>query len=104
MVGCEGEVFSNHVLHYAASLCGARRSRLIAMVDTLGLPTVFFTHSASSGHTPGPAATKLFKRTLPFADWYFGHRIQMFSMLESLKPMKSGSGLSGNTVAALRPS
>ena len=41
MVGCEGEAFSNHVLHYATSLRGTRqywfkqRSRLIAMVETL---------------------------------------------------------------------
>jgi hypothetical protein len=53
MVRHEGETFSNRVLHYATSLRGTRqywfkqRSRLIAMVDTLGLPTVFFTHSAA---------------------------------------------------------
>ena len=47
MVGREGEAFSNCVLHYAASLQGTRQywfkqwSRLIAMVDTLGLPTIF---------------------------------------------------------------
>lgn len=49
MVGREGQAFSNRVLHYATSLRGTKqywfrqRSRLIAMVDTLGLPTVFFT-------------------------------------------------------------
>ena len=53
MVGCEGEAFSNCVLHYASSLRGTRQywfkqwSQLIAMVDTLGLPTVFFIHSAA---------------------------------------------------------
>ncbi len=61
MVGREGEAFSNCVLHYAASLRGMRqywfrqRSRLIAMhggPDTLGLPTVFFTHSAADLHWP----------------------------------------------------
>lgn len=47
MVGCAGENFSNCVLHYATSLRGTRqywmqqRSRLIAMVDTLGIPTIF---------------------------------------------------------------
>ena len=52
MVGREGEVFSNRVLHYAASLRGSRqywfkqRSRLIAMVDTLGLPSLL--HSQCS--------------------------------------------------------
>ena len=46
------------VLHFAASLRGTRpyqmrqRSRLIAMVDTLGLPTVFFTHSAADLQWP----------------------------------------------------
>ena len=54
MVGREGEVFSNRVLYYATSLRGTRqywfkqRSRLIAMVDTIGLPTIFFTHSAAN--------------------------------------------------------
>ena len=58
MVGREGEAFSNRVLHYAASLCGTRqywfrqRSRLISMVDTLGLPTIFFTHSAADQQWP----------------------------------------------------
>ena len=51
MVGREGEAFSNRVLHYAASLQGTRqywfrqRSHLITTVQTLGLPTIFFTHS-----------------------------------------------------------
>ena len=46
MVGREAESFSSQVLHYAASLRGTRqywmrqRSRLVAMVDTLGMPTV----------------------------------------------------------------
>ena len=58
MVGREGDAFSSHVLHYASTLRGTRqywmkqRSRLIAMVDTLGLPTVFFTHSAVDLHWP----------------------------------------------------
>ena len=55
MVGREGEQFSNRVLHYAASLRGTRhywmrqRSRLIAMVDSLGIPTI---HSAADFHWP----------------------------------------------------
>ena len=58
MVGRAGEAFSNRVLHYAGSLRGTRqywfkqRSRLIAMVDTLGLPTVFFTHSEADLQWP----------------------------------------------------
>ena len=49
VVGRRGEIFSNHVLHYASSLLGTKqywfcqRSRLLSMVDTLGLPTIFFT-------------------------------------------------------------
>ena len=45
--------FSSRVCHYAGSLRGThpywmkQRSCLIAMLDTLGLPTVFFTHSAA---------------------------------------------------------
>ena len=48
MVSVGGEAFSRRVLHYATSLRGTRsywfkqRSRLISMIDTLGLPTVFF--------------------------------------------------------------
>ena len=47
MVGHEAEAFSNRVLHYAASLHGTRqycfqqRNRLIAMVNTLGVPAIF---------------------------------------------------------------
>ena len=58
MVGREAESFSSRVLHYAASLRGTRqywmrqRSRLVAMVDTLGMPTIFFTHSAADFHWP----------------------------------------------------
>ena len=53
MVGRQGEAFSSRVLHFASSLRGTKqywqrqRSRLLSMVDTLGLPTVFFTHSAA---------------------------------------------------------
>ena len=107
MVGREGKTFSNRVLHYATSLRGTRqywfkqRSRLIAMVDTLGLPTVFFTHSAAdlSGQnlpassalmmqTPVQLAAKQSRRTLPLlrrtlplliiADWFFYQRIIKF--------------------------
>ena len=53
-----GTSFSSHVCHYADSLRGTRpywmkqRSCLIAMIDTLGLPTVFFTHSAADLQWP----------------------------------------------------
>ena len=58
MVGRQGEAFSNRVLHYASSLRGTKqywfrqRSRLLSMVDTLGLPTIFFTHSAADLQRP----------------------------------------------------
>ena len=87
MVGREGEAFSNRVLHYATSLRGTRqywfkqRSRLIAMVDTLGLPTIFFTHSThtllhhnhcttiKATHTLSTTATTLFTTLItPYRD------------------------------------
>ena len=58
MVGRQGEAFSSRVLHFASSLRGTKqywqrqRSRLLSMVDTLGLPTVFFTHSAADLQWP----------------------------------------------------
>ncbi len=56
MVG--SEVFSSKVLHFGASLrCThqfwmKQKSKLVAMVDTFGLPTVFFTHSAADLQWP----------------------------------------------------
>ena len=97
MVGREGEAFSNRVLHYATSLRGTRqywfkqRSRLIAMVDTLGLPTVFFTHSAADLQWPelarlicpdnpdsSSSRSKALQENPAIADWFFHHRIQKF--------------------------
>ena len=58
MVGRQGEAFSSRVLHFASSLRGTKqywqrqRSRLLSMVDTLGLPTIFFTHSAADLQWP----------------------------------------------------
>ena len=98
MVGRPGEAFSNRVLHYAATLRGTRqywfrqRSRLIAMVDTLGLPTIFFTHSAADLQWPELAklicpddadsrsARNIALQENPaIADWFFYHRIQKFA-------------------------
>ena len=48
MVSQAGETFSNRVLHCATSLRGTKQywfrqqSCLVSMVDTLGLPTIFF--------------------------------------------------------------
>ena len=58
MISTEGECSANRVLHFDSSLRGTslywfkQRSRLISMVDTSGLPTVFFTHSAAGGQRP----------------------------------------------------
>ena len=58
MVGREGEAFSNRVLRYASSLRGTKQywfrqqSRLVSMIDTFGLPTTFFTHSAADLQWP----------------------------------------------------
>ena len=97
MVGCEGEAFSNRVLHYAASLRGARhywfkqQSRLIATADTLGLPTIFFTHSAADLQWPelarlicpddtecSSSRNKAVLENPAIADWFFYHCIQKF--------------------------
>ena len=89
--------FSNRVLHFGASLRGTRqfwfrqKSRLIAMVDTLGLPTVFFTHSAADLQWPELAhllrvedptnsttRSKAVVENPCLADWYFYQRIVKF--------------------------
>ena len=92
-----GTSFSNRVLHYAASLRGTRpywmrqRSRLIAMVDTLGLPTVFFTHSAADLQWPElanlicpddaddrAARSRAVIDNPAVADWFFYERISQY--------------------------
>ena len=97
MVGRDGEGFSNRVLHYAATLHGTRqywfkqRSRLIAMGDTLGLPTVFFTHSAADLQWPelahlicpmtldsSSSRNRALVENPAIADWFFHHRIHKF--------------------------
>jgi len=97
MIGSDGESFSNRVLHYATSLRGTRqywfqqRSRLIAMVDTLGLPTIFFTHSAADIQWPElaqlicpddqhstSARNKAIQENPAIADWFFYQRIVKF--------------------------
>ena len=97
MVGQKGEAFSNRVLHYASTLCGTRqywfkqRSQLLSMVDTLGLPTIFFTYSAADLQWPKlarlicpedpesrPSQTKAVIENPAIADWFFYHRVQKF--------------------------
>ena len=96
-VGQEGEIFSNRVLHYAASLHGTKqywfrqRSCLVCMVNTLGLLTIFFTHSAADLQWPELAklicpedadsrasCTKAVIENPALADWFFCHRLQTF--------------------------
>ena len=94
MVGNEGAAFSNRVLHFAFILRGTgpywfkQRSRLIAMVDTLGLPTVFFTHSAV--HCPeDPESSTSCSRGLndnpAVTDWFFFELFLKFFLTEILK-------------------
>ena len=97
MVGSSGTCFSTRVLHFAASLRGTRpywmrqRSRLIAMVDTLGLPTVFFTHSAADLQWPElahlicpdhpddrSARSHAVIENPAIADWSFCERVPQF--------------------------
>lgn len=97
MVGREGEALSNRVLHYASSLRGTRqywfkqRCHLISMVETLGLPTIFFTHSAADlqwpelarlicleDHESSSARIKAVNDNPALADWFFCHRVQKF--------------------------
>ena len=91
MIGREGDNFANRVLHYGINLCGTKqywykqRSILIAMVDTLGLPTIFFTHSAADLQWPelanlicsDPASkvsrVKAVIENPAVADWFFTH-------------------------------
>ena len=95
MIGREGERFSNRVLYYAASLRGTRqywlrqRRNLIAMIDTLDIPTIFFTHSAADLQWPDlaqliPSSSNQSQTVIEnpaIADWYFYHRVQQFIQL-----------------------
>ena len=95
MVGTSS--FSNRVSHFAGSLRSTKaywmkqRSRLIAMVDTLGLPTVFFTHSAADLQWPelanlicldNPEDAASCRRAIidnpAVADWFFYKRFHQF--------------------------
>ena len=85
------------VLHFGGSLRGTRqfwlkqKSRLVAMVDTLGLPTIFFTHSAADLQWPelarllnpddtdcSTSRSKAVMENPCLADWFFYHRITKF--------------------------
>ena len=92
-----GEQFSKKVMHYASNLRGTKqylfkqRIRLIAMIDKLGLPTVFFTHSAADGQWPELArlickdspenssrCSKAVNENPAVAEWFFYERISKF--------------------------
>ena len=92
-----GEILSSKVLHFGASLRSTRqfwlkqKSRLTAMVDTLGLSTVFFTHSAADLQWPELARllgvddpensfsrSKAVTENPCLANWFFYHRIIKF--------------------------
>ena len=97
MVGHNSETLSNQVLHYETSLHGTRqfwlkqRSRLTAMVDTLGIPTAFFTLSAADLQWPeladllnveephnSAARSRAVIENPCMADWFFYHRVIKF--------------------------
>ena len=97
MVGHNSENLSNRVLHYETSLRGTRqfwlkqRSRLTAMVDTLGIPTAFFTLSAADLQWPeladllnveephnSAARSRAVIENPCMADWFFYHRVIKF--------------------------
>ena len=120
MVGHEGEFFTHRVMHFASSLRGTsqfwfkQRSRLISMVDTLGMPTVFFTHSAADGQWPElarlicpdktvPVAARQFLTTLPLLTGSFtiaSASLWTRSTQMSWELSTSGTGLSGSTEGA----
>ena len=96
IVGTDGEAFSNKVMRFAKSLRGTspywfrQRSQLIAMVNTLGLPTVFFTHSAADLQWPELArlicpedpdnksrCSQALLENPAIADWFY-QRVRLF--------------------------
>ena len=87
--------FPNCVCNFAGSLGGTghyqmkQRSHMIAMVDTLGLPTAFFTHSAADFQWPElaklicpdsaedeDARKQAVIENPAVADWFFCERFQ----------------------------
>ena len=91
MVGREGEAFSNRLCIQSLWNQTILRSRVISMVDTLGLPTIFFTHSAADLQWPelahlicqedpdsSKSRIKAVNDNPAIADWFFCHRIQKF--------------------------
>ena len=121
MIDSDGEVFSSRVLHYSTSLRGTRqywfkqRNQLIAMVNTLGLPTVFITHSAADLQWPelaqlicpadqdsSTAHSTAVVENPAIADWFFHYCIEsVLFMLMYWVLLTTGSVMNGSTVAVL---
>lgn len=92
MVGRQGEVFSIRVLHYAswhqAVLANATESSVIYVLTHLGLPAIFFTHSAADFQWPEMACsdnpdsrttcTKAVIQNPTLADLFFYHKVKAF--------------------------
>ena len=97
MVECGGDQFSENVMHYASNLRRTKqywfkqRIHLIAMIDKLGMPTVFFTHSAADGQWPelahlickdspenSSSRSKAINENPAVADWFFYEKISKF--------------------------
>lgn len=97
MIHHNSENLSNRVLHFGSSLRGTRqfwqrqRSRLTAMVETLGLPTAFFTLSAADLQWPelahlldvevpqsSAARSRAVIENPCMADWFFYQRVIKF--------------------------
>ena len=117
MVGRQREAFSSRVLHYASSLRGTKQywqgqqSRLLSMVDTLGLP---FTHSTADLQWPELAQlictenhdsrTARAKAVIEKPALQTGSSItELWSLLrpstlECLEPLTTGYGSSGSIV------
>ncbi len=85
------------------------------MVDTLGMPMVFFTHSAADGQWPELAhlicpddadsssrrSRAVSENPAIFSDWFFYHRISKFMEAFYVDILgATGIGLSGSTVGA----
>ena len=97
LVGHDNNAFTSRVLHFGATLRGTRqfwlkqKRRLISMVDTLGLPTVFFTLSAADlqwpelakllnveNHGNSAARSKAVVENPCLTNWFFYHRVLNF--------------------------
>lgn len=118
MVDHDSGDLSNRVLHFGFSLRGIcqfwqrQRSHLTTMVDTLGLPTAFFTLSARDlqwpelAHLPdvgvsqsSAARSRAVIENPCMADWFFYQRVIKFMdvfYMDIMGPRTTGFSLSTN--------